>query len=130
MTEALTQQEIRDFRVGGFSEDEISEFVKSNTPVVDTVAPAIELATPAIDTTDLEVNTTDLEVNTTDLEVEFSSAEGIGGYTTAERSSTKMIFSRVVSPPKRCRISSTSRCQSLLTRHPCATSHATLLMLL
>ena len=84
MTEALTQQEIRDFRVGGFSEDEISEFVKSNTPVVDTVAPAIELATPAIDTTDLEVNTTDLEVNTTDLEVEFSSAEGIGGYTTAD----------------------------------------------
>ena len=77
MTEALTQQEIRDFRVGGFSEDEISEFVKSNTPVVDTVAPAIELATPAI-------NTTDLEVNTTDLEVEFSSAEGIGGYTTAD----------------------------------------------
>ena len=84
MTEALTQQEIRDFRVGGFSEDEISEFVKSNTPVVDTVAPAIELATPAINTTDLEVNTTDLEVNTTDLEVEFSSAEGIGGYTTAD----------------------------------------------
>tara|TARA_R110002167_G_scaffold155126_1_gene349535 strand:+ start:11969 stop:15952 length:3984 start_codon:yes stop_codon:yes gene_type:complete len=77
VTEALTQQEIRDFRVGGFSEDEISEFVKSNTPVVDTVAPAIELATPAI-------NTTDLEVNTTDLEVEFSSAEGIGGYTTAD----------------------------------------------
>ena len=65
MAESVTEQDIRDFRGGGFSEGEIADFVAANSPPApDGTAPVVDAASPLVDNDNIPASPLPIDTRT------------------------------------------------------------------